>query len=378
MKKFKLAPCSISAFAILLSGLSISAGAQTVSCPDQTAPSGGYSSAGSGNPNDPLGKCRLIASNVATLTGVGATGSPGDTVYGAGATTPVPFFPTAGTGSTLIGSRASSTGVGATVSGFGGIGAQMGTANGLGANAGVLGNANGAFAGTGGTTGGTANGAMAIVAADFGLAVGYNAFVSTKAQGSAAVGSNSVADTVGVVSFGNANLTRRLTNISNGVVATDAASMGQLAVVSDVANNALTQAVGANTNAYNAGVIATNAWYRASDAYSLAAAAQNDVNQLRVDVAANRQIAAQGVASALALQTSIGDVPVGKTAVSIGAGNYDGASAFGVSVTHTAAFDFGQKDNQGSAVRTPVMISAGVATGSNRATASRVGASFIF
>lgn len=205
-------------------------------------------------------------------------------------------------------------------------------------------------------------------------------------HGSIALGASSVSQGADEVSFGcatgecqygMAGFTRRLTNISDGISATDAASMGQLNVVSGVANNALVQADNANTNALRAGVIAVDAWDRATAAYSLAAAAQEGVNQLRTDVVANRKIAAQGVASALALQTPSQDVPIGKTAMAIGVGNYDGSSAVGVTWSHAHAFDVRKLTGQDAYV--PVLFSVGVAAGSGGApTATRVGASIVF
>ncbi|WP_312709828.1 ESPR-type extended signal peptide-containing protein [Stenotrophomonas sp.] len=61
-----------------------------------------------------------------------------------------------------------------------------------------------------------------------GIAIGAYSRVEQGASGSLALGATSVANEAGIVSFGHANLKRRLVNVANGRNATDAATVGQL------------------------------------------------------------------------------------------------------------------------------------------------------
>jgi len=163
-----------------------------------------------------------------------------------------------------------------------------------------------------------------------------------------------------------------LTGIATPISANDAVNKTYVDVVSGKADAAQVDATKALTGGANDAIardIASKSWF-------MAAAAIDGVNALRNDVTGNRKLAAQGIASALALQSQTMDIPVGKTAMSLGAGNYDGQTAVGVTWAHATSFNFGAKGANGESSRTPVLFSAGVAAGSRPAT--RIGASIVF
>lgn len=143
----------------------------------------------------------------------------------------------------------------------------------------------------------SATGANSIAAGDGATASGANSTAmgdkaSATGNNSVALGANSVADENNTVSVGSQGNERRITNVANGVNATDAVNMGQL---------------------------------------------QSGLNQLQGNVNSVARNAYSGVAVATAL-TMIPDVDQGKTiAVGVGTGNYQGyqAVALGASARTT-------------------------------------------
>ena len=109
------------------------------------------------------------------------------------------------------GSNSSAVGDEGTAIGTSAVSEQEGTAVGIGTSAGVGGTAVGAFTKADGE-GSTAVGAQA----------------SASADNSVALGSGSVADEENTVSVGSSGNERRITNVANGVNASDAATFGQV------------------------------------------------------------------------------------------------------------------------------------------------------
>lgn len=94
----------------------------------------------------------------------------------------------------------------------------------------------------------TAVGETAIASGSESLAIGHNATTSTTATNSIALGASSQANEANVVSVGSDTVKRRVTNLAEGVSATDAATVGQIGkVASSSAKDAVVVANGTNT-----------------------------------------------------------------------------------------------------------------------------------
>ncbi len=138
-------------------------------------------------------------------------------------------------GSAPISERASAGVAGVAVGNSAKTGLEGGTAVGtfaeaMGRNSTAIGRAasvsvdseNGFAMGVGAQVGGGVGGA------NEGIAIGAGARVGSGAHGSLALGNGSLADEVGVVSFGGVGMKRRLVNIANGTANHNAATVGQL------------------------------------------------------------------------------------------------------------------------------------------------------
>ena len=94
----------------------------------------------------------------------------------------------------------------------------------------------------------TAVGETAIASGSNSLAIGHNATTSTTASNSIALGAGSQANEADIVSVGSDTVKRRVTNLAEGVSATDAATVGQIGkVASSSAKDAVVVANGTNT-----------------------------------------------------------------------------------------------------------------------------------
>jgi autotransporter adhesin len=145
----------------------------------------------------------------------------------------------------------------------------------------------------------TALGDNAVASGNYAVAVGNNAQATH--DNSVALGNGSqtsAADTVSVGAVGNE---RRITNVAPSTGGTDAVNLGQL-------NTAMTSLA--------------NGTLDAAHAYT----------DQQVDAA--RQFAARGIAATAAIMNVMPSA-VGKTALSVGMGHYDGQSALGVSVAYS-------------------------------------------
>lgn len=94
----------------------------------------------------------------------------------------------------------------------------------------------------------TAVGENAVASGSNSLAIGHNATTSTTASNSIALGAGSQANEADIVSVGSDTVKRRVTNLADGVSATDAATVGQIGkVASSSAKEAVVVANGTNT-----------------------------------------------------------------------------------------------------------------------------------
>lgn len=153
------------------------------------------------------------------------------------------------------------------------------------------------------------------------VALGYQA-VATHAN-SVALGAGSQTSAADTVSVGRAGANRRITNVATPVEADDAATKGYVDAM-----------VGGGANAYT-----------------------------DRQVSAARDYAARGIAATAAI-VSVTPSAVGKTAIGIGTGHYDGHSAVGMSIAH--------------APHARVLLSAGVAAANGGKAVLRAGMAFEF
>lgn len=94
----------------------------------------------------------------------------------------------------------------------------------------------------------TAVGENAVASGSNSLAIGHNASTTETATNSVALGAGSIANAADVVSVGSNTIKRRITNLADGVSATDAATVGQIGkVASSSAKEAVVVANGTNT-----------------------------------------------------------------------------------------------------------------------------------
>lgn len=435
----------------------------------------------------------MAQSRTSTILGVGANSADSLGGTSIGALTLTQGF------SVAVGESATATSLGGVAIGNGAVAIVSGPSQGVGATA--IGSSS-----TASGNGSTAVGYDAKVSGLKGSALGVYAVVNATAENSVAIGANSIADVSNTVSFGGNGSTRTLTNISNGVAATDAATIGQLnaaiaavpvgatgaqgiqgvkgdtgaqGIAGNNGVNATTSATGDSNmpdggkatsrivinakdevgtyvsrtaigdgmqtltgvatsasasltvqngagktqgllvaeqlttlsgGAHNPTVITINdggvsfsgsnnqnvllrgvgSPVQQTDAANKdyvdnaiapvanqAARAEFTANEALREIGGNRKLSSQGIAAALATQTLIQDVPVGKTAVGVGTGFYDGESAIGLSVAHSTLVDLGVKNEKGAGVKTNILFSGGVsASGGN--VAVRAGASIVF
>ena len=141
-------------------------------------------------------------------------------------------------------------------------------------------------------TNSTAVGDDALASGDYAVAIGSGA-QATHAN-SVAIGSGSTTQAPGTVSVGAPGSERRITNVAPGVSGTDAVNVDQL-------------------------YAAISGLDRASRAY-----VDERIEALRLEIA-------RGIAAAAAM-INVQPSTVGKTAVGVGVGHYDGQTAFGLSV----------------------------------------------
>ena len=173
-------------------------------------------------------------------------------------------------------------------------------------------------------------GADAVVDADApnATALGQNARVQSGAANSVAVGSNSVASESDTVSVGAAGSERRITNVADGINATDAATVRQLqATYSDF---------------------------------------QSDFNAVnnRIDELDDRVDDVGSLASAFSALVPNPSAS-GKTQISLGMGHYNGSSALAAGIFHNL------KDS--------ILVNAAISTSfSSNETAGRAGVTFSF
>lgn len=113
----------------------------------------------------------------------------------------------------------------------------------------------------------TAVGETAIASGSNSLAIGHNATTSTAASNSIALGAGSQANEADIVSVGSDTVKRRVTNLAEGVSATDAATVGQIGkiasssakdavVVDDGTNTTVTLDTAGGKNTYKVNVVA--------------------------------------------------------------------------------------------------------------------------
>lgn len=225
-----------------------------------------------------IGAEASASGSFATATGALASASgEGASASGAGANASGDFSTASGFLASATGTGATATGTGATASGFFASAFGSGaTASGMGATAtGALATASGA--------GATATGVMATASGDSASAYGAGATASgtgslalgadssATADNSVALGQGSVADQANTVSVGASGSERRVTNVADGVAATDAANYGQLCSVQYQVDN-------------NAGNIAANSANITANAFNIAGNA-SDIAETQASMA---------------------------------------------------------------------------------------------
>lgn len=226
-------------------------------------------------------------------------------------------------------------------------------------------------------TDGTAIGAGSNVAANGGSTLGARSQVLEGATNAVAIGNNSIADAADTVSFGAVGASRRLVNVSDGVAATDAATVGQMNIAAAAtlsSANAYADAGDAATltsaNAYTdtqsvatltsanayadtrsaATLSAANAYADAGDAETLAAANAYTDLQMAVftdSLESARKRADAGTAAALAVANIPQAFAPGKSLIGAGVGYWRGESAFSIGASHL--MDNGRVTFRGSA-----------------------------
>lgn len=157
-------------------------------------------------------------------------------------------------------------------------------------------------------------------AGEAGTAIGTGSW----AQGtnSVALGAGSIASDADTVSFGNANIKRRVTNLADGIAATDAATVGQL------------------DTRLAAAAIAARAYADEGDAQTLQAAnAYTDAQIAAVTGGskAMQEYANSGTAAAMAAATIPQAFAPGGTSIGAGLGHWRGESALSIGASHLLA-----------------------------------------
>jgi autotransporter adhesin len=160
----------------------------------------------------------------------------------------------------------------------------------------------------------TALGDNANAAGNFAVAVGNNA--NATHDNSVALGNGSTTTAANTVSVGATGNERRITNVAAGSGGTDAINLNQL--------NAAMMAVGGGLGAAQA---YTDQRYAAANSHT------------DTQVSYARAYAARGIAASSAIP-NVAPSAVGRTAVGLGSGYYDGESAVGVSLAHSFAENF--------------------------------------
>lgn len=160
-------------------------------------------------------------------------------------------------------------------------------------------------------------GANAIVeqSAVGGTAIGQNSRVQSGASNSVAIGSNSIADENNTVSVGTPDNMRKITNVADGVNKTDAVNKRQLGKVSNRVSQNRSKIIRNNSEiANNRLAIQDN---------------RESINQLTGEL----EDTFAGIAAIASLIPMTPSAP-GKTTLNIGAANFEGESAIGISFAH--------------------------------------------
>lgn len=160
-------------------------------------------------------------------------------------------------------------------------------------------------------------GANAIVkqSAVGGTAIGQNSQVLSGASNSVAIGSNSIADEANTVSVGASGNVRKITNVADGVNKTDAVNTRQLRKVSNRVSQNRSGII------RNKSAIANNRLAIQDN--------RESINQLTGEI----EDTFTGIAAIASLIPLTPSAP-GKTTLNIGAANFEGESAIGISFAH--------------------------------------------
>jgi autotransporter adhesin len=160
-----------------------------------------------------------------------------------------------------------------------------------------------------------------------------------------------------------------LSGVAAPVLSTDAANKGyvdsSVATASNTATKAQTAATAAQATANTANSAAAAAQITANTALADVQQLQGQVNDLQNQVNTNRQTAAAGIAASMATQSAMPGLARGESAIAIGTGYYDGASALGVSFAHSMA-------------SRNIIVTAGLSAGTWGTPAARAGVAFKF